>query len=50
MLDVQCNGKGMVLRVTLLAAGFVVGPNGASIHQIEAVAGVNIRSFNLPEG
>ena len=49
MLDVQCNGKGMVLRVTLLAAGFVVGPNGASIHQIEAVAGVNIRSFNLPK-
>ena len=49
MLDVQCNGKGMVLRVTLLAAGFVVGPNGASIHQIEAVAGVNIRTFNLPK-
>ena len=36
----------VVLRVTLLAAGFVVGPNGASIHQIEAITGASIYSFN----
>ncbi|QDZ18529.1 KH type 1 domain-containing protein [Chloropicon primus] len=38
----------VVLRVTLLAAGFVVGPNGASIHQIESVSGASIYSFNKP--
>ena len=36
----------VVLRVTLLAAGFVVGPNGSSIHQIEAITGASIYSFN----
>ena len=36
----------VLLRVTLLAAGFVVGPNGASIHQIEAVTGAHVYSFN----
>ena len=35
-----------MLRVTLLAAGFVVGPNGSSIHQIEAITGASIYSFN----
>ena len=39
----------VVLRVTLLAAGFVVGPNGASIHQIEAVSGAKVYSFNRSE-
>ena len=36
----------VVLRVTLLAAGFVVGPNGSFIHQIEAITGASIYSFN----
>ena len=36
----------VVLPVTILAAGFVVGPNGASVHQIEAVTGATIYSHN----
>ena len=38
-----------MLRVTLLAAGFVVGPSGASIHQLEQVCRVKILSHNLPK-
>ena len=34
------------LRLTLLVAGFVVGPHGASIHQIENITGAAVRSFN----
>jgi hypothetical protein len=38
--------NGVIIRVTLLAAGFIVGPNGASIHQIEAITGARIYSYN----
>ncbi len=46
IVSAERSAKGVVLRVTLLAAGFVVGPNGASIHQIEAVTGARVYSFN----
>ena len=38
--------NGVIIRVTLLAAGFIVGPNGASIHQIEAITGARVYSYN----
>jgi len=49
IVDVRCTSRGTVLRVTLLAAGFVVGPSGASIHQLEQVCRVKILSHNLPK-
>lgn len=34
--------------VTLLAAGFILGPNGASVHQLEKVCNIKIISRKLP--
>ena len=36
----------VVLRATILCAGFVLGPHGACVHQIEHVTGAQIHSFN----
>ena len=36
----------VVLEVTILCAGFVLGPHGACVHQIEHVTGAQIHSFN----
>ena len=49
IVDARCTPRSTILRVTLLAAGFVVGPSGASIHQIEQVCRVKILSHNLPK-
>lgn len=38
--------SGVKVCVTLLAAGFILGPNGASIRQIEAISGAQIYSYN----
>lgn len=34
------------LRITLLAAGFVIGPSGVSVRDITRMTGSNIRSWN----
>merc|ERR1711937_1104852 len=46
VIDVNTTNKGVSLRVTLLAAGYVIGPNGASIHQIENISKAEIYSYN----
>ena len=46
IISAERTSRGVVLRLTLLASGFVVGPNGASIHQIESVSGAKVYSFN----
>ena len=45
---VSCTSQSTKLRVTLLAAGFILGPNGASVHQLEKVCNIKIISRNLP--
>jgi hypothetical protein len=37
---------GARLRVTLLAAGFVVGPSGSSVRQLSHATGAEVRSWN----
>ena len=37
-----------MLEVTDLAAGFVLGPGGASVHQLEALHAVRIKSWGRP--
>ena len=39
-----------MLEVTDLAAGFVLGPGGASVHQLEALHAVRIKSARGPWG
>ena len=38
---------GARLRVTLLAAGFVVGPSGSSVRQLSHATGADVRSWNV---
>ncbi|GLC45335.1 hypothetical protein PLESTM_001721400 [Pleodorina starrii] len=37
--------QGMILRITLLAAGFVIGPSGSSVREIMRVTGADIKSW-----
>ncbi|KXZ52432.1 hypothetical protein GPECTOR_9g476 [Gonium pectorale] len=37
--------QGMILRITLLAAGFVIGPSGSSVREIMRVTGCDIKSW-----
>lgn len=47
ILEAFWNNDGRaVLRITLLAAGFVIGPKGQSIRDISKVSGARIRSWN----
>ncbi|KFM24281.1 hypothetical protein F751_5123 [Auxenochlorella protothecoides] len=39
---------GMHLRITLLAAGFVIGPSGASIRDVCRATGAEVRSWTSP--
>lgn len=39
-------GGGARLRITLLAAGFVLGPSGSSVREIIATTGADIRSWS----
>eukprot|EP00887_Chlorella_sp_A99_P001213 scaffold14.g1213.t1 len=42
---------GAVVRITLLAAGFVIGPSGSSIRDICKLTGANIKSWTVnPDG
>ncbi|KAK9832981.1 hypothetical protein WJX74_003342 [Apatococcus lobatus] len=41
----QTPSGGAVLRITLLAAGFVIGPSGSSVRQIMAQTGAEIKSW-----
>jgi hypothetical protein len=37
---------GALLRITLLAAGYVIGPAGASIRDVSRVSGAEVRSWS----
>eukprot|EP01024_Parvocaulis_polyphysoides_P021557 TRINITY_DN2020_c0_g4_i1.p1 TRINITY_DN2020_c0_g4~~TRINITY_DN2020_c0_g4_i1.p1 ORF type:complete len:197 (+),score=21.68 TRINITY_DN2020_c0_g4_i1:96-686(+) len=48
VINAQIMGEGVVvIKVTLLAAGFVVGTKGRSIHQISSDTGASIKSWTL---
>jgi len=41
--------RGARLRITLLAAGFVIGPEGDSVRSISNVTGADVRSRTVPK-
>ncbi len=46
----EASATGATVTVSLLAAGFAVGPGGASVRSICSVTGADIRSYTESQG
>ncbi|KAG2489012.1 hypothetical protein HYH03_012451 [Edaphochlamys debaryana] len=45
IVNAEKTAAGMILRITLLAAGFVIGPSGSSVREIMRVTGADVKSW-----
>ena len=48
LAETSPNSRSVSLRITLLAAGFIIGPIGGCVREISRLSGASIRSRTVP--